>query len=99
MESKNGLISRMLFSDLYRIMVIKVIFVGVRGAISPLDLPLIRSQCLASWTYVAGKQATVTGQAEIFPRNVQNVDETPFQSSGVSEPAVWAAIVKEGARI
>ena len=42
---QNGFISRMLFSELYKIMVDKVTFLGFRGvitSIAPLDPPLIR---------------------------------------------------------
>jgi len=42
MENKNGLASRMLFSELHKTLVNKVYFVGFRGAIAlfaPLDLP------------------------------------------------------------
>jgi len=39
---ENGLISRMPFSELYKIMVNKVTFVGFRGRpIVPVDLPLV----------------------------------------------------------
>ena len=37
---KNGLISRILFSEMYKIMVNKVTFVGFRGAIAPIAHPL-----------------------------------------------------------
>jgi len=43
MDGKIGLISRMLFSELYEIMVNKVTFVGYRGAVAPLDPPLLES--------------------------------------------------------
>ena len=49
--AENGLISRMLFSELYKIMVKKVTFVGFRGAIAPiapLDPPLFVQYCLKS---------------------------------------------------
>jgi len=42
MDGKNGHISRMLFSELYKIMVNKDTFVDFRGAIAPsLDSPLL----------------------------------------------------------
>ena len=40
MDDKNSLISRMFFSELYKIMVNKVTFVGFRGAIAPIAFPL-----------------------------------------------------------
>jgi len=39
MDGKNGLRSRMLFSELYTIMVNKVTFAGFRGAIAPIATP------------------------------------------------------------
>ena len=63
---QNGLISRMLFSELHKIIVKKVTFVGFRGAIAPIASPWIRPCCSVTLLSSLGSEEIYLDKVLVF---------------------------------
>ena len=83
---QNGLISRMLFSELCKIMVNKVTFVGFKGAIAPpLDSPLAQTRpCRhvaarpVTWTYWIKKEDCYASSLTSITSRLKKPPDTKF---------------------